>query len=117
MRWSSAAPWTGRAPKRVIESEVTVEPRFEARVLDRHLQIVPLAPVEHELFGPIAELHRSSDPVVEFPQCDVVFCVVIADGQPIAVRLHVEEDARASVRITRNRLEFEADCAVREAID
>ena len=40
-----------------------------------------------------AEAHQPPHAVVEFPQADVVLGVVVADCQPVAVRLDVEQDA------------------------
>jgi hypothetical protein len=51
---------------------------------------------------------------MEFPECDVVLRVVVADGQPVAIRLHIEEDSGTAIRIAGDGLELHADGAVRE---
>ena len=54
---------------------------------------------------------------MELPERDVVLGVVVADGQPVAVGLDVEEDAGAAVGVAGDRLELHADGAVREVVD
>ena len=59
--------------------------------------VMPGAAVEHERFRSIAEPDVAPDPVVELPQRDVIFGVVKADRQPVAIRFDVEEDAGLAV--------------------
>ena len=40
----------------------------------------------------VAESHVSADAVVEFPDSDVVFRIVVTNRQPTAIRLHVEQN-------------------------
>src|ERR1035437_4276213 len=117
IRRRAAAALARLAAERVLEREIAVEPCLEAGSVDRHLQLVPLASIEHELFRTVAEFHVAPEAVVEFPERDVVLGVVVADGQPVAVGLDVEQNARAAVGVARDGLELHADRAVREGAD
>lgn len=45
--------------KDVLEREIAVEIRLEIRLIDRQVELVPLAAVEHELVVAAAELHQA----------------------------------------------------------
>src|SRR5262244_1802155 len=85
------------ATQRVFERELPIEPCLEVCAVHAHLQLVPRGAIQHELFA--AELDVAADAVVELPESDVVLRIVVADREPIAVGLHVEENARAAVAI------------------
>src|SRR4029077_20485893 len=95
--WNGVVPsGPGRAPERVLERQVAVDPGLEARAVDGGLQLVPGRAIQHpRAFR--AALHRAPDPVVELPEDDVVLRVVVTDREPVAVRLDVEYHAGASV--------------------
>src|SRR5262249_9801700 len=56
------------------------------------------------------------DAVVEGPKRDVVLGVVVAGGEPVAMGLDVDQDARATVEIAGEGLELQADGAVCEVV-
>src|SRR5262245_58595851 len=99
IRSGAAAAGSRRATKCVLEREFAVERRLEIGAVDGELQFVPRSAVGRELLRAIAEAHVAPDAVVEFPQRDVVLGIVVTDRKPVAVRLHVEEDARGAVRV------------------
>src|SRR5262249_17146035 len=114
--WSTIALWSRLAAERVFQGDVAVKPGFEVGAVNRHLQLVPGVLIQHERLGAIAELHRTPDAIVEFPQRHVVFRIVVANGQPVSVSLHIEENAGTTVGLARNRFEFQADGAIREIV-
>lgn len=59
---------------------------------------MPLCPIEQEALRAIAPADGAADAVVELPERDVVLGVVVADGEPVAVGLDVEEDAGRAIR-------------------
>src|SRR5262245_31998087 len=46
----AVAAGAGLAPERVLHRQLAVEPRLEVGAVDGHLQLVPRAAIEHELF-------------------------------------------------------------------
>ena len=50
--------------KDVLEREIAVEIRLEIRLIDRQVELVPLAAVEHELVVAAAELHQAGNTAV-----------------------------------------------------
>src|SRR5215210_4914234 len=108
IRWRAVPPRPGFAPERVFECEAAVDPRLEVRPVDRHLQLVPGTAIEHPLpFAPAFD--GATDAIVELPERDVVLSVVVADRQPVTIRLHVEENAGTPVGLARHGLEFHGD--------
>src|SRR3954447_19869326 len=117
VRRRAVAAGSGRTAQRVLERGRSVHPGADRGPVNRHLQLVVRRAIEHELVGAIAELPQPAQAVVKFPEADVVLGVVVADGEPVAVRLDVEEDPRRAIRLAGNRLELDADRPVRKGVD
>src|SRR6185503_11658276 len=109
-RAAPAAGAGGRA-QRVVQDGLAVDGGGEGRAVHGQLQVVPHRRVERQL-ALVGALHETAQAVVELPEHDVVLGVVVADGQPVAVRLDVEDDAGAAVQLPAHGLELHGDAAV-----
>src|SRR5262249_32213254 len=116
IRRSAIASRPRLAPKRVLQSESAIERRFEITALNRHPQLMPGVHVQHERLATVTELYRPANSIMKLPQCHIVFRVVVAHSQPVAVGFYIEEDSRAAVGIARDCLELHADRAVGEVV-
>src|SRR5262245_58934017 len=92
------------AAERVLQGRLPIDEGLEVGARDGHLQLVPGTAIELPLSLRTA-CDRTADAVVEFPERNVLLRVVVADGEPVAVWLDVEDDARAPVRIAADGLE------------
>jgi S-(hydroxymethyl)glutathione dehydrogenase/alcohol dehydrogenase len=68
--------------------------------VDVEAQLVPLVAVSFglEKIAVTGPDQRTADAVVEFPEDDVVFGVVVAQREPVAVGLHVDGEAARAMR-------------------
>ena len=64
-----------------------------------------------------ALLHETALAALERPEHEVVLFAVEADGQVIAVRFEIEEDARALIELAGQEPEADRDFAVAEVAD
>src|SRR5262249_53600541 len=102
--------------QRVFEGKLSIDEGFEVGARNRHLQLMPLISRQVPRLPSRTTPYHFPDAVPEGPQRNVVLGVVIARGEPVAIGLDIEQDAGAAIEVAGNRLELEADGAVREII-
>src|SRR5215469_3793595 len=98
----------------VLEQKLAVEPALELRTVHGDLHVLPGLHGKRDFFA--AALDELAHALIEGPEDEVVFLAVEADGEVVAVRLEVEEDAGALVERAVHHLEAHGDFAVAEVV-
>src|SRR5436189_6389223 len=88
---------------------------MELRPLDRDPHPVPLAHLQMDVVQ--ALLDEAALAALERPEHQVVLFAVEADGEVIAVRLQIEQNAGALVELPAEEAEADGDLAVLEIVD
>src|SRR5215471_3367512 len=98
-----------RLRQRVLEVELAVEPALDLGAGDADFQVVPLAGRGRGVADPF---DRRAPALLELPQHQIVLEAVGANGEVVAVRLEIEQDAGALVDPAGDALEPHRDLAV-----
>src|SRR4029450_9838644 len=98
----------------VLQVALPVEIAFHRGARDADFELVPLTARGRSVSNP---LHRGALALFELPQHEIIFETVRPDGQIVAVRLQVEQDAGPLIDAAGNGFEGHSGVAIPEILD